>query len=67
METNVVTDFVNINGNRDGGSVTFTITSQGYIPVRFVGTVTSATRLTGTLHDSGFNGETMRLDKQAAP
>ena len=64
LETNVVTDFFNINGNHDGGSVNFTITNQGYIPIRFVGSISSATRLVGTLHDSGFTGETIQLDKQ---
>ena len=56
--------YVSVSGTRSGTAVSLTFTSSGYIPGRFVGVAVSASHLAGHIYDSGFNGDSMVVDKR---
>ena len=56
--------FVSVTGTRSATAVSLTFTSPGYIPSRFVGVAVNSTHLAGHIYDSGFNGDSMVVDKR---
>lgn len=54
---------LNFTGTRSGTSISLNITSSGFQDLDYSGTIQSSTRITGTLHGSGFQGESLTLTR----
>lgn len=53
-----------MSGSHSGNQLNLEVYAAGFAPATFKGTVESATRITGPVSGSGFNGQILVLSKQ---
>jgi hypothetical protein len=55
---------LSVSGTNAYPSITLTLSSPGYEPMTYQATMSGRSAMSGTLHGSGFTGESMTLTKQ---